>query len=157
MTQLTHLNLGMNDDLTAVAPQIKAQILAEALPYIRNFHGKTIVIKYGGNAMTDERLKHGFARDVILLKLVGMNPVVVHGGGPQIYSALKKIGKQGTFVQGMRITDEETMEVVEWVLGGEVQQDIVVMINHYVGAAVGLTGKDGGPLRAPRKGHPHRD
>jgi acetylglutamate kinase len=131
-----------NNDLTAVSPQIKAQILAEALPYIRNFHGKTIVIKYGGNAMTDERLKHGFARDVILLKLVGMNPVVVHGGGPQIDNALKKIGKQGTFVQGMRITDEETMEVVEWVLGGEVQQDIVMLINHYGGQAVGLTGKD---------------
>lgn len=90
MTQFSHLNLGMNDDLTAVSPQIKAQILAEALPYIRNYHGKTIVIKYGGNAMTDERLKHGFARDVILLKLVGMNPVVVHGGGPQIDNALKK-------------------------------------------------------------------
>ena len=138
MNQLAKLNLDMNDDLTAVSPQIKAQILAEALPYIRNFHGKTIVIKYGGNAMTDERLKHGFARDVILLKLVGMNPVVVHGGGPQIDNALKKIGKQGTFVQGMRITDEETMEVVEWVLGGEVQQDIVMLINHYGGQAVGL-------------------
>ena len=103
----------MTTDLTHVAPQIKAEILAEALPYIRKFHGKTIVVKYGGNAMTEESLKHGFARDVILLKLVGMNPVVVHGGGPQIDAALKKIGKQGTFVQGMRITDEETMEVVE--------------------------------------------
>jgi acetylglutamate kinase len=128
---LSNLGDDQHNDLTAVSPQIKAQILAEALPYIRNFHGKTIVIKYGGNAMTDERLKHGFARDVILLKLVGMNPVVVHGGGPQIDNALKKIGKQGTFVQGMRITDEETMEVVEWVLGGEVQQDIVMLINHY--------------------------
>eukprot|EP01030_Chromulinospumella_sphaerica_P003713 gene3713-3630_t len=157
MTQLTNLNLGMNDDLTAVSPQIKAQILAEALPYIRNFHGKTIVIKYGGNAMTDERLKHGFARDVILLKLVGMNPVVVHGGGPQIDNALKKIGKQGTFVQGMRITDEETMEVVEWVLGGEVQQDIVMLINHYGGQAVGLTGKDGGLIRARKMAMPDRD
>jgi hypothetical protein len=96
-------------DLSAVSPQIKAQILAEALPYIRKFHGKTIVVKYGGNAMTEEHLKHGFARDVILMKLVGMNPVVVHGGGPQIDNALKKVGKQGTFVQGMRITDEETM------------------------------------------------
>ena len=115
MTNLADLNA----DLTVVSSQIKAQILAEALPYIRKFHGKTIVVKYGGNAMTDERLKHSFARDVILLKLVGMNPVVVHGGGPQIDSALKKIGKQGTFIQGMRITDEETMEVVEWVLGGE--------------------------------------
>jgi acetylglutamate kinase len=146
-------------DLTVVSPASKAQILAEALPYIRKFHGKTIVVKYGGNAMTDERLKHGFARDVILLKLVGMNPVVVHGGGPQIDNALKKIGKQGTFVQGMRITDEETMEVVEWVLGGEVQQDIVMLINHYGGHAVGLTGKDGGLIRArkmrmPDKEHP---
>jgi acetylglutamate kinase len=146
-----------NSDLTKVLPQIKAQILAEALPYIRNFHGKTIVIKYGGNAMTDERLKHGFARDVILLKLVGMNPVVVHGGGPQIDNALKKIGKQGTFVQGMRITDEETMEVVEWVLGGEVQQDIVMLINHYGGQAVGLTGKDGGLIRARKMAMPDRD
>ncbi len=133
------------NDLT---PQLKAELLAEALPYIRKFHGKTIVIKYGGNAMIDESLKHGFARDVILLKLVGMNPVVVHGGGPQIENALNKIGKKGTFVQGMRITDEETMEVVEWVLGGEVQQDIVMLINHYGGQAVGLTGKDGGLIRA---------
>ncbi|MDB5759685.1 MAG: argB, partial [Burkholderia sp.] len=123
-------------DLSQVSSGIKAEILAQALPYIRKFHGKTIVIKYGGNAMTDESLKHGFARDVILLKLVGMNPVVVHGGGPQIDNALKKIGKQGTFIQGMRITDEETMEVVEWVLGGEVQQDIVMLINHYGGQAV---------------------
>jgi len=145
------------DDLTAVSTALKAQILAEALPYIRNFHGKTIVIKYGGNAMTDERLKHGFARDVILLKLVGMNPVVVHGGGPQIDNALKKIGKQGTFVQGMRITDEETMEVVEWVLGGEVQQDIVMLINHYGGQAVGLTGKDGGLIRARRMAMPDKE
>ncbi len=144
---------------SSIAPEIKAEILAEALPYIRKFHGKTIVVKYGGNAMTEERLKHGFARDVILLKLVGMNPVVVHGGGPQIDNALKKIGKQGSFVQGMRITDEETMEVVEWVLGGEVQQDIVMLINHYGGQAVGLTGKDGGLIRArkmqmPDKEHP---
>jgi acetylglutamate kinase len=150
-------NDDQNFDLTKVSPQIKAQILAEALPYIRNFHGKTIVIKYGGNAMTDERLKHGFARDVILLKLVGMNPVVVHGGGPQIDNALKKIGKQGTFVQGMRITDEETMEVVEWVLGGEVQQDIVMLINHYGGQAVGLTGKDGGLIRARRMAMPDKE
>jgi acetylglutamate kinase len=150
MNQLTNLNLGMTDDLTAVSPQIKAQILAEALPYIRNFHGKTIVIKYGGNAMTDERLKHGFARDVILLKLVGMNPVVVHGGGPQIDNALKKIGKQGTFVQGMRITDEETMEVVEWVLGGEVQQDIVMLINHYGGQAVSTSALSARSMRSTR-------
>lgn len=133
-----------------IPPLLKAEILAEALPYIRKYHGKTIVIKYGGNAMTEERLKEGFARDVILLKLVGMNPVVVHGGGPQIDEALKKVGKSGTFVQGMRITDEETMEVVEWVLGGEVQQDIVMMINQFGGQAVGLTGKDGGLIRAKK-------
>ena len=147
--QLSNLKTDdQNSDLTGVSPAIKAQILAEALPYIRNFHGKTIVIKYGGNAMTDERLKHGFARDVILLKLVGMNPVVVHGGGPQIDAALRRIGKQGTFVQGMRVTDAETMEVVEWVLGGQVQQDIVMMINEYGGKAVGLTGKDGAMISA---------
>ena len=108
------------------------------------------MIKYGGNAMVEERLKESFARDVILLKLVGMNPVVVHGGGPQIDEALKKIGKVGTFIQGMRVTDEETMEVVEWVLGGEVQQDIVMLINHFGGQAVGLTGKDGGLIHAKK-------
>jgi acetylglutamate kinase len=136
--------------ISEIPPLLKAEILAEALPYIRAYHGKTIVIKYGGNAMVEERLKESFARDVILLKLVGMNPVVVHGGGPQIDEALKKIGKAGTFIQGMRVTDEETMEVVEWVLGGEVQQDIVMLINHYGGQAVGLTGKDGGLIRAKK-------
>jgi acetylglutamate kinase len=134
--------------LSDIPPLLKAQILAEALPYIRSYHGKTIVIKYGGNAMIEERLKESFARDVILLKLVGMNPVVVHGGGPQIDEALKKIGKTGSFIQGMRVTDEETMEVVEWVLGGEVQQDIVMLINQFGGQAVGLTGKDGGLIHA---------
>ena len=138
------------DEIKNMDPRLMAELLAEALPYIRKFHGKTIVVKYGGNAMTEEHLKHGFARDVILLKLVGMNPIVVHGGGPQIDSALKKIGKHGTFIQGMRVTDEETMEVVEWVLGGEVQQDIVMLINHYGGQAVGLTGKDGGLIRAKK-------
>ena len=138
------------EDISKLGPQLMAELLAEALPYIRKFHGKTIVVKYGGNAMTEEHLKHSFARDVILLKLVGMNPVVVHGGGPQIDNALRKIGKQGSFVQGMRITDEETMEVVEWVLGGEVQQDIVMLINHYGGQAVGLTGKDGGLIKAKK-------
>ena len=138
------------EDIKKLDPRLMAELLAEALPYIRKFHGKTIVVKYGGNAMTEEQLKHGFARDVVLLKLVGMNPVVVHGGGPQIDNALKKIGKQGTFVQGMRITDEETMEVVEWVLGGEVQQDIVMLINQYGGQAVGLTGKDGGLIQAKK-------
>jgi len=123
--------------------QLTAAVLSEALPYIRRFHGKTVVIKYGGNAMTEEALQRSFAHDVVLLKLVGLNPVVVHGGGPQINDALKRIGKVGTFVQGMRVTDAETMEVVEWVLGGQVQQDIVMMINAAGGKAVGLTGKDG--------------
>jgi len=136
--------------LADIPPLLKAEILAEALPYIRQYHGKTIVIKYGGNAMVEERLKESFARDVILLKLVGMNPVVVHGGGPQIDEALKKIGKTGTFIQGMRVTDDETMEVVEWVLGGEVQQDSVMLINHFGGQAVGLTGKDGGLIHAKK-------
>jgi acetylglutamate kinase len=131
--------------------------LAQALPYIKKYHGKTIVIKYGGNAMTENRLKEGFARDVILLKLVGMNPVVVHGGGPQIDDALKKVGKAGTFIQGMRVTDEETMEVVEWVLGGEVQQDIVMLINHFGGQAVGLTGKDGGLIHARKMMIPNKE
>src|SRR5436305_12884482 len=102
----------------AVESPVKARILAEALPYIQRFHGKTIVVKYGGNAMTDERLKASFARDVVLLKLVGMNPVVVHGGGPQIDQMLTRLGKKGEFVQGMRVTDDDTMDVVEMVLGG---------------------------------------
>ncbi len=135
-------------DLSEIPPRVKAEILAQALPYIRQFHGKTIVIKYGGNAMTDPALQQDFAEDVVLLKLVGMNPVVVHGGGPQIDEALAKIGKKGTFIQGMRVTDEETMEVVEWVLAGQVQQDIVGLINQAGGKAVGLTGRDGGLIRA---------
>lgn len=135
-------------DISAITPRQKAEILADALPYIRKFQGKTIVIKYGGNAMTDPALQADFAEDVVLLKLVGMNPVVVHGGGPQIEDALNKIGKKGEFVQGMRVTDAETMEVVEWVLGGEVQQDIVGLINYAGGKAVGLTGRDGGLIRA---------
>jgi len=126
----------------------KANILAEALPYIQRFHGKTIVIKYGGNAMTEESLKQGFARDVVLLKLVGMNPVIVHGGGPQISEMLERIGKKGEFVQGMRVTDSETMDVVEMVLGGLVNKDIVSIINRHGGHAVGLTGKDGAFIRA---------
>ena len=134
--------------LAHVSPRDKAEILAQALPYIRRFHGKTIVVKYGGNAMTDPALQQDFAEDVVLLKLVGMNPVVVHGGGPQIEEALSKIGKKGTFIQGMRVTDEETMEVVEWVLAGQVQQDIVGLINVAGGKAVGLTGRDGGMIRA---------
>ena len=138
----------MPTDLTTLAPRDKAQILAQALPYIRQFHGKTMVIKYGGNAMTDPALQAAFADDVVLLKLVGINPVVVHGGGPQIETALKRLGKEGKFIQGMRVTDAETMEVVEWVLGGEVQQDIVGLINQAGGKAVGLTGRDGGLIRA---------
>jgi acetylglutamate kinase len=134
--------------LASITPRDKAEILAQALPYIRRFHGRTLVIKYGGNAMTDPALQQDFAEDVVLLKLVGMNPVVVHGGGPQIDEALSRLGKKGTFIQGMRVTDEETMEVVEWVLGGEVQQDIVGLINHAGGKAVGLTGRDGGLVRA---------
>ena len=128
----------------------RAKILAEALPYIQRFHGKTIVIKYGGNAMTDETLKHSFARDVVLLKLVGMNPVVVHGGGPQIDDLLKRVGKKGEFVQGMRVTDAETMDLVEMVLGGQVNKEIVSLMNQHGARAVGLTGKDGGLIRAKK-------
>lgn len=128
-----------------------ARVLSESLPYIRQFHGKTIVIKYGGNAMIEPALQRSFAHDVVLLKLIGLNPVVVHGGGPQINEALTRVGKAGTFIQGMRVTDLETMEVVEWVLGGQVQQDIVMMINEAGGKAVGLTGKDGGLIRARKK------
>ncbi len=148
MTSVAPASAPTVPDLAHIAPRDKAEILAQALPYIRKFHGKTLVIKYGGNAMTDPALQQDFAEDVVLLKLVGMNPVVVHGGGPQIDDALAKIGKKGTFIQGMRVTDEETMEVVEWVLGGEVQQDIVGLINVAGGKAVGLTGRDGGLIRA---------
>ena len=136
--------------MTTLSPHDKADILAQALPYIRKFHGKTMVIKYGGNAMTEPALQKAFAEDVVLLKLVGINPVVVHGGGPQIETALKRLGKKGEFVQGMRVTDAETMEVVEWVLGGEVQQDIVGLINQAGGKAVGLTGRDGAMIRAQK-------
>ena len=139
------------------SPQLKAAILAEALPYIRRFHGKTIVIKYGGNAMTDENLKQCFAHDVVLLKLVGMNPVVVHGGGPQIDDLLKRLGKQGEFVQGMRVTDSETMDVVEMVLGGAVNKEIVNLINTHGGRAVGLTGKDGCLIHARKMLMPDKD
>jgi acetylglutamate kinase len=126
----------------------EAAILAEALPYIKRFHGKTIVVKFGGNAMIDESLKQSFARDVVLLKLVGMSVVVVHGGGPQIESLLARVGKKGEFIQGMRVTDAETMEIVEMVLGGQVNKDVVNLINQAGGKAVGLTGKDGGMIRA---------
>ena len=129
-----------------------ANVLTEALPYIRRFQGKTIVIKYGGNAMVDESLKQGFARDIVLMKLVGMNPVIVHGGGPQIGNMLKQIGKESQFVKGMRVTDSETMDIVEMVLGGQVNKDIVNLINQQGGHAVGLTGKDGSLINA-RKMH----
>ena len=133
-----------------LSPADKAAILSEALPYIKRFYDKTIVIKYGGNAMTDPKLQDGFARDVVLLKLVGMNPVVVHGGGPQIEDLLKRVGKQGTFIQGMRVTDEETMDIVEMVLGGQVNKEIVNLINQHGGKAVGLTGQDGNFIRAKK-------
>lgn len=126
----------------------KAEILSEALPYIQRFHGKTVVIKYGGNAMTEDALKQGFARDVVLLKLVGINPVVVHGGGPHISALLARVGKQSEFIQGMRVTDQETMDVVEMVLGGRVNKEIASLINQQGGRAVGLTGKDGSFIRA---------
>ena len=127
---------------------LKANVLAEALPYIRRFHGKTIVVKYGGNAMTDIALQKSFAHDVVLLKLVGMNPVVVHGGGPQIEQLLERLNIKSQFVQGMRVTDADTMDVVEMVLGGAVNKDIVTLINQAGGKAVGLTGQDGSLIRA---------
>jgi acetylglutamate kinase len=133
-----------------ITPQQEAGILAEALPYIQRFHGKTIVVKYGGNAMTDEKLKQSFAHDVVMLKLVGMNVIVVHGGGPQIESLLSRVGKKGEFIQGMRVTDAETMELVEMVLGGQVNKDVVNLINQAGGKAVGLTGKDGSMIRAKK-------
>lgn len=141
----------------SLPPDVVAKVLSESLPYIRRFHGKTIVIKYGGNAMTEEVLQRSFAHDVVLLKLIGLNPVVVHGGGPQIDEALRRVGKQGTFIQGMRVTDADTMEVVEWVLGGQVQQDIVMMINEAGGKAVGLTGKDGCLIQATKKRMPNKE
>ncbi len=135
----------------------KARTLAEALPYIQRFHGKTIVVKFGGNAMIDEELKSGFARDVVLLKLVGMNPVVVHGGGPQIEKLLAQLGIRSEFVQGMRVTDAATMDVVEMVLGGAVNKDIVTLINQAGGKAVGLTGQDGAFIRAKKMLMPSRE
>ncbi len=133
--------------IDAVTTALKAQILAEALPYIRRFHDKTIIVKYGGNAMTEPKLKAGFARDVVMLKLVGMNPVIVHGGGPQIGDLLKKMGIQSEFRQGMRVTDDKVMNVVEMVLG-ELNQEIVGLINQHGGKAVGLTGQDGAFIHA---------
>jgi len=127
-----------------------ANVLSEALPYLQRLNKKTIVIKFGGNAMVDEKLKNSFARDIVLLKQVGVNPVVVHGGGPQIGSLLEKIGKKSTFIDGMRVTDSETMDIVEMVLGGLVNKSIVNLINHNGGQAVGLTGKDGSMIRAKK-------
>lgn len=133
-------------------PIIKAQktakILTEALPYIQKYSGKTIVIKYGGNAMIDEQLKQSFAQDIVLLKQIGINPVVIHGGGPQIGNMLKQIGKESQFIDGMRVTDSETMDIVQMVLGGLVNQQIVTMINQAGGRAIGLTGKDGNLIQA---------
>jgi len=134
---------------TERAPQI-AKVLTEALPYIQRFSGKTLVIKYGGNAMVDEDLKNSFARDVVLMKAVGINPIIVHGGGPQIGQLLERIGKESHFVAGMRVTDTETMDMVEMVLGGQVNKSIVSLINNHGGRAVGLTGKDGGMIRAEK-------
>ena len=125
-----------------------ASVLSDALPYIQQFAGKTIVVKYGGNAMVDDQLKQGFARDIVLMKLVGMNPVVVHGGGPQIGRVLEKLGKKSEFINGMRVTDSETMDVVEMVLGGLVNKEIVSLLNRQGGKAVGLTGKDGDLIHA---------
>jgi len=133
-----------------LTPADRARILTEALPYIQRFRGKTVVIKYGGNAMVDEALKNSFARDVVLMKLVGIDPVVVHGGGPQIGQLLERIGKESRFVQGMRVTDRETMDVVEMVLGGLVNKEIVNLVNQHGGKAVGLSGKDGGLIRAKK-------
>ena len=142
---------------TPPSATLKAKILAEAMPYIRRFHGRTIVVKYGGNAMSDAALKKSFAHDVVLLKLVGMNPVVVHGGGPQIEQLLGRLGKRGEFVQGMRVTDEETMDVVEMVLGGQVNKEVVTLINQAGGKAVGLTGQDGAFIRAKKMLVPGKD
>ena len=143
--------------LEAASAALKAQILAEALPYIQRFHDKAIVVKYGGNAMTEATLKSGFARDVVMLKLVGMNPIIVHGGGPQIGATLERFGKQSTFVDGLRVTDDETMEVVEMVLGGKVNHEIVELVQQGGGRAIGLTGSDGGMIRVKRRTRDGRD
>jgi len=128
----------------------KAKTLIEALPYMQTFRGKTFVIKYGGNAMIDEQLKHSFAQDVVLMRFIGINPVIVHGGGPQIGTTMERMGKKPTFVSGQRVTDEETMDIVEMVLGGKVNKEIVNLINQAGGKAVGLTGKDGGLIQAKK-------
>ena len=135
----------------------KAQLLVEALPYIRNLSGKTMVIKFGGNAMIDEKLKEMFAEDVVLTKYIGMSPVVVHGGGPQISEVMDKMGKKPVFIEGIRITDGETMDIVEMVLGGKINKELVNRINQHGGNAVGLTGIDGGLIRARKLRRPRKD
>lgn len=144
-------------NLPELSPAQEVSILAQALPHIRHFHGKTLVVKFGGNAMIDEKLKQSFARDVVLLKLVGINITVVHGGGPQIENLLTRVGKKGEFIQGMRVTDTETMEIVEMVLGGQVNKDVVNLINQAGGKAVGLTGKDGNMIRAEKLMLPNKE
>ena len=136
--------------MTAANDNITSQVLTEALPYIRRFHGTTVVIKYGGNAMTEEALKDSFAADVVLMKLVGINPVVIHGGGPQIGDLLARLNIESKFVNGMRVTDSATMDVVQMVLGGLVNPDIVSLINTHGGRAVGITGKDDNMIQAEK-------
>ncbi len=142
-------------DSTSVAPAMRAEILVEALPYIRSFSGKRIVIKLGGSAMTRESLKKNFAEDIALISFIGIKPIIVHGGGPQIGALLKKLGKESRFVKGLRVTDEETMDVVEMVLVGKVNKDVVSMVNHLGGKAVGISGRDGSLIKA-RKAQPAR-
>jgi acetylglutamate kinase len=145
----------INNNTDAITPATRAGILAEALPYIRNFRGKRILIKYGGSAMTNESLKREFAEDVALLSFIGVRPTIVHGGGPQIGALLKKLGKESRFVKGLRVTDEETMDVVEMVLVAKVNKDVVSLINSYGGKAVGVSGRDGGLIKA-KKARPAR-
>ena len=140
--------------MTPPTPAMAAEVLAAALPFLRQYQGRTMVIKYGGNAMTEPALQAAFAQDVVMLQLVGIRPVIVHGGGPQIEAALKRLGLQGAFIQGMRVTDAPTMQAVEWVLSGEVQQQIVGLINQAGGKAVGLSGRDGGLLQAEKLAMP---
>ena len=140
--------------VTPPTPAMAAKVLAAALPFLRQYHGRTMVIKYGGNAMTEPALQAAFAQDVVMLQLVGIRPVIVHGGGPQIEAALKRLGLRGAFIQGMRVTDADTMQAVEWVLSGEVQQQIVGLINQAGGKAVGLSGRDGGLLQAEKLAMP---
>ena len=139
---------------TPTTPAMAAKVLAAALPFLRQYQGRTMVIKYGGNAMTEPALQAAFAQDVVMLQLVGIRPVIVHGGGPQIEAALKRLGLRGEFIQGMRVTDAATMQAVEWVLSGEVQQQIVGLINQAGGKAVGLSGRDGGLLQAEKLAMP---